>query len=69
MLAYRLNQKGTGTFASSHEVLGVVCEEFRELEDAVQGKEGLGNIKDELLDIAVACVFGAACIDAGGLEW
>jgi hypothetical protein len=70
-LARRINEKGAGTFASRHEILGTVTEEYHELEDAVMIKSisGLEDIKDELLDIAVACVFGVTCIDANTLEW
>lgn len=51
--------------------MGTVTEEYHELEDAVMIKSisGLEDIKDELLDIAVACVFGVTCIDANTLEW
>ena len=27
------------------------------------------TVREELLDLAVACVIGVACIDAGTLEW
>ena len=67
----RLKEKGRGTFASSHEILGVVTEEYLELIEAVKlhGNDKAQRVKHELLDIAVACIFGAACIDEGGMDW
>jgi hypothetical protein len=65
---YRLVQKGHGTLASSHEILGVVSEEYHELVEAVK-KNDREALKEELLDIAVACHFAVACIDSGTLDW
>lgn len=65
---YRLNQKGWQTLSSTHEILGVIAEEYQELIEAV--KEGdHEKIKQELLDIGVACGFGAACINSKTLNW
>ena len=64
----RLIEKGDGTAASYHEVLGFITEEYMELIDAVR-KNNVREIKSELIDIAVACVFGVACIDAGTMDW
>lgn len=36
-LDYRLEQYGLGTYASRHEVLGIINEEIKELTDAVHG--------------------------------
>lgn len=66
---YRLDQKGHGTFASRHEILGVLKEEFEELSDAVTAKDGMLSVKEELLDIAVGAVFAIACIEQGTLDW
>lgn len=69
-LLARLKQKGWGTFASSHEALGIITEEMHELTDAVQhNATGNAHVREELLDIAVAAVFAVACIDAGTLDW
>lgn len=70
-LVFRLEQKGKGTFASSHEILGIITEEYHELVEAVRlhGDEKARRIKSELMDIAVACVFGAACINEGKMDW
>ena len=67
-LQMRLEQKGYGTFASTHEIAGVVDEEHREMMDALR-KNDVEEFKEELLDIAVGTVFGVACIDAGELDW
>jgi NTP pyrophosphatase (non-canonical NTP hydrolase) len=67
-LYYRLEQKGYGTFSSRHEILGVVTEEYKEFIDAVHSKD-YENMKEELLDIAVACVFGFTCIDENTIDW
>jgi NTP pyrophosphatase (non-canonical NTP hydrolase) len=67
-LFYRLDQKGYGTFASRHEILGVVSEEFKEFVDAVHSKD-YENMKDELIDIAVACIFGLVCLEEETVEW
>lgn len=67
-LKKRLQTYGNGTFASKHEILGIIAEEYHELVEAVKN-EDLNNVKEELLDIAVGCLFGIACINAKGVEW
>lgn len=64
----RLIQKGQGTWSSRHEILGVVTEEYHELLEAVHSgrPEEIGN---ELEDLAVAAVFGLACLAEGSLDW
>jgi NTP pyrophosphatase (non-canonical NTP hydrolase) len=44
-----------GNFASTHEALGVIWEEFCELSDAVRANDP-GEIMDEALDIAAVCM-------------
>jgi hypothetical protein len=73
-LAYRLAQKGSDTFASKHEIVGILAEEYDELieELRIDTQEGYNNFAKELLDIGVACIFGHACITSGALspsEW
>jgi NTP pyrophosphatase (non-canonical NTP hydrolase) len=68
-LAYRLNQKGRGTFASKHEIYGVLAEEMHELLCAIESNVPLKEVQKELRDIAVGCVFGDACIEAGAVDW
>lgn len=67
-LKFRLNQKGTGTFKSTHEILGILTEEYKELLDAVQGNS-VDKVRAELLDIAVGSVFSVACILADSIDW
>ena len=65
----RLDQKGYGTFTSCHEILGVITEEIRELEDAIRtGKDG-EYVGDELMDVAVGAVFGYICMREGTVDW
>jgi flagellar motor switch protein FliM len=64
----RLKQKGYGTFASTHEIAGVVDEEHREMMEALH-KNDKTHFKAELLDVAVGAVFGVACVNAGTLDW
>jgi NTP pyrophosphatase (non-canonical NTP hydrolase) len=58
----RLKQKGNSIFTSYHEILGIIEEEKHELVEAVIQND-VESIRSELMDIAVACVFGAACVD------
>ncbi len=67
-LEYRLKQKGYGTLKSKHEVLGIITEEYNELIQAITNNDD-DNFEEELLDIAVACVFGFACSYAKTLDW
>lgn len=64
----RLKQKGHGAFVSSHEILGIIAEEYYELLDAVK-KNDMKEIKEEILDIAVACHFALACLNSETLDW
>jgi NTP pyrophosphatase (non-canonical NTP hydrolase) len=66
--AFRLEAKGYGTFASTHEILGIIAEEYDELKDAIR-KNDTEEIKQELLDIAVSCHFAIACINEKTLDW
>lgn len=68
-MAEVLNRKGPGSFASSHEILGVLTDERSETIAAIQSKAGFDKIRHELLDEATTALFGVACIDAGTLEW
>ena len=64
----RLDQKGYGSWTSRHEVLGFLTEEYHEATEAVHSKSP-EEIRAELVDIAVGCIFGIACIDAKTLDW
>jgi len=64
----RLAQKGWGAFVSRHEILGILEEERHEMIEAVH-HETQERLSEELIDIAVGCVFGVASIKAGVLQW
>jgi len=68
MLEYRLEQKGRGAYASRHECLGIVEEEIHELREAVRSGE-LTDVGAELIDIAVAAIFGLASINSDKVDW
>lgn len=68
MLFHRLKEKGYGTFASTHEILGIITEEFQELVDAVKNNS-VGEVHRELLDLAVGAVFAIACINQKTIDW
>jgi NTP pyrophosphatase (non-canonical NTP hydrolase) len=67
MIADRLEdariRKGDGALCSIHEALGVVTEEYAELEDAVRSNNAM-TVRNELLDIAVAAIVGIASYEA-----
>jgi hypothetical protein len=71
LLAKRLKaerkKKGDGVFASRHEISGVVREEYREFDDEVQ-RGHLDDIERELLDLAVAALWGVVSIKEG-MDW
>jgi NTP pyrophosphatase (non-canonical NTP hydrolase) len=66
-LNYRLAQKGFGTFASRHEILGTITEEYYELIEAVHANKP-EEMQEELLDLAVGAIFAVACLDQGTLD-
>lgn len=55
----RLKQHGPSIYASPHETLGIITEEYHELIDAVQLNDR-GALTRELIDIAVAAILGLA---------
>ena len=66
-LVRRLKEKGSGAFVSTHEILGIVTEEYHELVDAVRS-DVVDDVRDELLDIAVGCIFGIASINENTMK-
>lgn len=68
-LKYRAQQKGLGSMASSHEILGIIEDELQEYRDEVHAKSIPKAKIEELKDIAVAAIFGIASIEAGGVDW
>lgn len=69
MIKYRLEQKGNLSFASSHELLGILTEEYHEFREAVHDCSHAREKIAKLMDLAVACIFGSACLFEGKMEW
>lgn len=67
-LLQQLASKGDSALVSSHEVLGVVKEEYGELGRAVEANK-LVPLMQELRHVAVACLLGLASIRAKALDW
>ena len=55
--------------ASNHEIYGIIRQETTEYEEAIHKRAPDGEKIEELLDIAVACLFGIASITSGGTDW
>ncbi len=64
----RLKEKGRGILVTTHEILGVVTEEYHELVNAVTAADPT-QVADELYDLAVACLVGAASMETGETQW
>ena len=64
----RLSQHGFGIFVSKHEALGVINEEVHELHDAVKGNNS-DEVAAELLDVAVAALFGYISVKTQKMDW
>lgn len=69
MMVIRMEEKGLGALSSRHEILGILTEEMKEFVDEVHGKGPPQRMVDELIDIAVGCLFGIASIEAGATDW
>lgn len=67
LLQRRLHNHGYGVAASIHEILGIVVEEVDELVDEVRAND-LEGVHRELMDIAIAAIFGMVSIDER-LRW
>lgn len=63
-LQMRLEKKGYGSYASRHEILGIITEEYQELTEAVRddSTKGYYEYSMECLDMAVAGIFGYICM-------
>ncbi len=67
-LRRQIQKKGDLSFCSSHESLGVIGEEHKELGDAIQANDR-EQVKKELRDIVVAATWALASETAGGWDW
>lgn len=61
-LERRLEKHGHGAYASSHEIAGVMLEEWNEYQRELQMNNRWGQC-DELFDMAVTAVFGIASVE------
>jgi NTP pyrophosphatase (non-canonical NTP hydrolase) len=63
-LTKRLVQKGYGSYASRHEILGILLEEMDEVVEAIRSdhEQGYVEFKKELLDVAIGALFGYICM-------
>ncbi len=66
---FRLKQKGYGSYASGHEILGIIEDELQEYRDEVHRKSSPEEKVQELLDIAYGAIFAIASIRTGGVDW
>lgn len=67
-LAEQVEQKGLGIFVSSHEISGVVDEEVREMHAEVE-RNRAKQLKHELLQVAVAALWGVISLETGEMDW
>jgi len=57
----KIEEKGRGVYASNHEGLGIVTEEYKELIDAVQSNDPV-DVADENFDVAVGAIWMIASL-------
>lgn len=67
-LEMRLEEKGYHTYASIHEISGLMNEEYNEMKEAVHDNDQQ-HLKKELVDIAVTAIWGIVSIESDGLDW
>jgi len=67
-LYYMLDQKGYGISVSTHEIVGILEEEMREVWDALRENNN-EELYKELLDVAVACLLGMASLKSEKMDW
>ncbi len=68
-LLYRMETKGNKSYASIHEIYGLLHQELNELDEAIHKRYTDADKIEELKDIAVAAIFGIASIESGGIDW
>jgi len=67
-LGKKVEKKGTDAFASCHEASGVLDEEVREFKDEIHANNHTNQSK-ELLDVAVAALWGYMSIKLEKVDW
>jgi len=63
-----LEKRTKAAFVSTHEIYGIVAEEFKELGDALHANNR-DQFMEELVDLCVGCMHGIASQSAGAVEW
>lgn len=63
-----MDKKGNHSFASIHEILGVITEEYYELIEAIK-ENNHEKILEELMDVGTVAQFGIACIKSKKIDW
>ena len=63
-----LKERGMHGCSSIHEILGLVTEEYTEMQYAVM-KNQHAEIRSELMDIIIACIMGIVSIESKTIEW
>ncbi len=63
----RLKKHGVYSMMGPHEILGIVTEEYQELITATH-QNLRQEVKSELVDIAVACIFGLASLNQQDID-
>lgn len=66
-IQFRINQKGGYSYASPHEIYGILAEEVKEVLDELQANDNPEMAK-ELLDVAIAAIWGYISIQYGYIE-
>ncbi len=66
-LKFRTKKHGVYSYIGPHEALGIITEEYQELIAAVHNNDRK-NTKAELIDIAVACIFGLASMNQQDID-
>lgn len=66
---FRIKEKTDRTYASKHEILGIIEEEKYELLKAIHENGPKEDLIEELKDIAVACLFGIASLHSDTVDW
>lgn len=60
-LKARVDKKGPYAYIGSHEALGIITEEYYELIEGVKANDR-ENVKEELMDILIGCLWGLASL-------
>lgn len=66
-LKRRLEKHGVYSCIGPHETLGIITEEYQELIAAIHDNDR-PNTKQELIDIAVSCIFGLASMNQQDID-